>query len=368
MSYQERLSAGAAYTGLLSFVHMHSYALLFVPVNQFQGGLFTAASGSCEISSRMKPVVRMAVLLLAGPVAGWSAAGCAAKARSGLSRLPTPRAIDMGNMSASATGFFEGVVRNLTGDEDYEFGQYTKKAISDLTDKATTTGRAMTGDDQYEFGDLTKQVVSDLGKGATVAGRAVLGREDYQFGDISRSVISSADRTLSETRDAYFRDLPSAIWRQLFDGLNKPQEDDLKVALVQYAALALLSYSLAWNVNCGGTIVLAWAITSRRTGLSPLYDGAQWATFLNVYNTIRLGLEPILLPVRVLGAAWLSLQSRRALLGLQRRLPLRERHPILNRALALVVMWLLGNVLAVAVASLLGIWSSSVLTGVPVFA
>ena len=311
----------------------------------------------------------IAVTSLAGHVAGWSArANWVRSQRPGLAllRLRPPHAIDMGNVTASATGFFEGVVRNLTGDDDYEFGQFTKKAIADLTDKATTAGRELTGDDQYEFGDITKQVVSDLGKGATVAGRAVLGREDYEFGDISRSMLSSADRTLSETRDAYFRELPSAVWRQLFAGLNSSEENDLKLAIVQYLALALLSYSLAWNLNCGATIVLAWALTSRRTGVSPLYDGEQWAAFLNVYNTIRLGLEPILLPVRVLGAAWLSLQSRRALLCLQRVLPFREQYPILNRVLALVAMWLLGNVLTVAVATLVGIWSSSILTGVAV--
>ena len=51
--------------------------------------------------------------------------------------------------------------------------------------------------------------------------------------------------------------------------------------------------------------------------------------------------------------------------GGQRVLPLRESEPVLNRALAVVVAFLLGNCALVAVASVLGVWATGSLTGVP---
>ena len=70
----------------------------------------------------------------------------------------------------------------IFGDEDYNFGDLTKRAVAKYT-----------GKDQYEFGDLTKRA---LGK--------FTGKKQYEFGDITKVILERAQA--SEKGTAKYKD------------------------------------------------------------------------------------------------------------------------------------------------------------------
>ena len=260
----------------------------------------------------------------------------------------------------NATALVEDAVRKATANPDYKFGDLTKGAIKELSGKDV---------DEYQFGDISRRMAADaqeqLSGAVSGAVTGITGKEKYEFGDISRKFISDADGALASARDAYFDELPSALWRQLFAGLSDPQRRELIISLVQLFAACLLAYSLIFNLSIGGTISLAWGITSRQGGVSPLASAVAWSNFLQVHTSIRLFADPPLLPVRIFIATLIVPRYRRVLNAIQRALPLKGRQYVLNRAISVGVAWLLINVGAVAVMMALGIGLAGVLTGVP---
>ena len=266
-----------------------------------------------------------------------------------LSRIPCSRSPRLQLNFFNATALIEDAVRTATGNEDYEFGDWTRGAIKDLSGKDA---------DDYQFGDITRKVLGDAaGKDA----------DEYQFGDITRKVLGDADRVLADARDAYFEELPTALWRQLFGGLSQPQRQDLIVSLVQLVVTFVLSFSFVMNGSMAVTIAIAWAASCSGSGLSPLATSVEWARFLTTHSTLRLAVDLPLLPVQALVALVLSRYFRRATAFLQRALPLRKQQLVLNRALSYGIAWLLINILSCAALACLGIGLASAVTRVPIF-
>merc|ERR1719446_627365 len=94
-----------------------------------------------------------------------------------------------------APNAFEDAMRKLTGDEEYRFGDLTKKTVAAGEDAIKGTLSELTGKDAdvYQFGDITKMAVTSF-----------TGKEEYNFGDISRKMLSDADAALEYFRDDYF--------------------------------------------------------------------------------------------------------------------------------------------------------------------
>ncbi len=260
------------------------------------------------------------------------------------------RAPPLRNVFNATKSLFEGAVRQVTGDDGYEFGDWTRGAIDETKEGFEQTVRAVTGDDDYEFGDWTRGAIEETKDGFEQTVRAVTGDENYEFGDITRKALSDAEGALGDARDSYFNELPGAVWQRVMIGLSAEQKRDVIVALCQLSACALLCFSLMNNLSVGMLAAISWAISARRSGLSPLADG-QWAPYITTLGSLRFVAEPPLLPLRVLLALWLTPSYRALTLKLQRKLPLRKSRPLLNRCLALAVAWLVGNCLAVAAAS-----------------
>lgn len=255
--------------------------------------------------------------------------------------------VAVGDMRFNATRLFEDAVRGVSGNDEYRFGDITRAAVTNLTGKSA---------EEYEFGDITRKAVT-----------GITGKEGYAFGDISRAALANADQTITSARDKYFDELPAALWKRLFDGLSSAQRADVTIALCQLLAVALLSYSLVANLSLGLLSTVAWGLTSHRSGFSPLAGQGEWAAFLRTIQTLRLALEAPLLPARALATLAILPYYRRATSALQRWLPLHDSEPVLNRALALVVAWLVGNVAGVAGATALGIQLTSFISRVPIW-
>lgn len=171
------------------------------------------------------------------------------------------------------------------------------------------------------------------------------------------------------TRDEVFNEVPAQLYRQaqsmFFPASTRQERVEQTAALVQLLACGLLAYSLVINLSTGATTTLAWALTSSASGLSPLADASQWSAFLTMHGKLRLALDPLLLPPRVVAGALLTRRYRRAVSSLQTRMPWRGTQPVASRALGLVLAWMLLNGLAVGCLTSLAVWASSLLTGVP---
>ena len=139
--------------------------------------------------------------------------------------------------------------------------------------------RKATGNEDYRFGDLTKGAADEVKRSVESVlepvATSITGKESYQFGDLTRKVLSDADEALATTRDAYFEELPAAMWRQLFGGLTPQQRSDVVIALCQFTAVCVLSLSLVSNLLQGAFFSVAWGLSSRHSRLSPIAAG-QW--------------------------------------------------------------------------------------------
>ncbi len=201
------------------------------------------------------------------------------------------------DLAANATkGLVEGVVRTVTDNDEYQFGDLTKGVVRDLTGKDAS---------EYQFGDITKKAVTNF-----------TGKEDYEFGDISRKVLSDAESSLEALRDAYFRDLPNELQRLILGGLPKEQREALISAITSYGSMAVLVWSLVSTTCTAGLVFTAWTRACLRAAPN------RWASAIATIPTLRL-LEPALLPVKALLFVLSIHRYQRTALSVQRRLPKR---------------------------------------------
>ena len=118
----------------------------------------------------------LAVVLTHGSVAGFSTQRFGPlRPRAALHPLQQPRTVVVVaagaiDLAANATkGLVEGVVRTVTDNDEYQFGDLTKGAIKGFEEKM----REATGNEEYQFGDVTKNLAkglfSALEKGAAAA-------------------------------------------------------------------------------------------------------------------------------------------------------------------------------------------------------
>lgn len=68
--------------------------------------------------------------------------------------------------------------------------------------------RTVTGNEEYAFGDIAKSVVGATAQGVEGTVRSVTRNEDYQFGDLTRKVVGATTHGV-EGRRLYRGDIPS---------------------------------------------------------------------------------------------------------------------------------------------------------------
>ena len=56
-------------------------------------------------------------------------------------------------------GVVEGTVQKVTGDEDYKFGDISRKAAEKIGGAMEGTVQKVTGDTEYKFGDYTNNLL-----------------------------------------------------------------------------------------------------------------------------------------------------------------------------------------------------------------
>lgn len=230
----------------------------------------------------------------------------------------------------------EASIKALSGESSYKFGDLSRQAIKELSGKEV---------DEYQFGDITRRVAASAGTSAAAVVSEFTGKEEYQFGDITSKVFSEADKTLSDWRDEYVGNLPRKLWKQAFGDLTAKQQTAVLGALVQFASVAVLSFSLISTLFSGCAVLLSSLTWGRAFSAT--------SSSLATLSLLRLMFDPLTLPLRALLALLLTPRYWVAVDRLQRWLPLRQ--PALSRALAVVLAFLSVNGLAAGVVAWLAL-------------
>lgn len=118
-----------------------------------------------------------------------------------------------------------------------------------------------------------------------------------------------------------------------------------------------LSYSIISNINGALSLSVAWYISCKRTGLSPLVPG-QWKSLLAAYATIY-GLIQILRPFRVAAAIGMSKLSAEYLEMTQRKFQC-------SKTVAIMLQYLSGWLMMGTCAGV-GVTCATALSGVPLW-
>ena len=74
------------------------------------------------------------------------------------------------------------------GDDDYKEATETEENNANAFESVV---RSVSGNKQYKFGDLSKKVVSSSTKGVEEVVKKVTKNEEYQFGDITRGAVGA---------------------------------------------------------------------------------------------------------------------------------------------------------------------------------
>jgi hypothetical protein len=238
--------------------------------------------------------------------------------------------------------FFEGAVQSITGDGEYQFGDLSKKALSELTGKDFASRDST---EKYEFGDISKKVVSQ-------AGKVVTGNEKYEFGDITKGFLSDLDMSLQDWKGQALNELPVGILQQTFGKLERFQQRALIVAIIRWMAIALLAWGLWANLCTSFTVTAAFTkaswVESTKGVWNPLRMGSiHQQVFLRTYTLLRIALDPLFLMIQGAGTLLIGLRYQRFLGILEDRwVPksVQDKYPLLARAsaLGLAFLWNFG--------------------------
>ena len=258
-----------------------------------------------------------------------------------------------------------------TGNEEYQFGDFTRSAVEGTKVGVEDAVKKVTGNEEYQCDTgLSPQTGSTRSEAAAKplhttakpstplwpALRTLVPWCSRAVGDVTKSILAAADQSVNE----YVND----IQKRLLGDLTQAQRDALVAVGLKTGAMCVLAYGLVDKLLRAISFVLAWAASISSTHLSPLAPG-QWRAFMTTHATIRMVYVPVLFPLHVLATVALALPYRSLILSLQRRLPLQNR-PWLNAGLALSIAFALGTGLATGVAAL-GVRLASLVVGVPVF-
>lgn len=121
---------------------------------------------------------------------------------------------------------------------------------------------------------------------------------------------------------------------------------------------AALSYGWVSNMSYSVTVSLAWYISCKRTGLSPLAPG-EWKGFLAVYSGFYI-FNNIIRPARLAVSVAISPKFDDVVANIQKRFNV-------NRATAITITVVTANVFGTIFFMSMGILLASTLAGVPIF-
>lgn len=266
----------------------------------------------------------------------------------------------------------------------YKFGDLTRRSSREIglgitsVVSSTASGvedvvRSMTGNDGYRFGDLTKKVMGSTTNGIEGVVQSVTGNEEYKFGDITKGtmhtaggVITYSKKSLGLMRDANIHELVALMNIYWTKTMNREERREASVVVLYFGATVVLAYNFVANAMAGMVFAAAWSNVSRTTGVSPLAQGT-WSKFLESKAVLDMFFGGPCAAVRLaLTVPWYFCY-RKLVVRLAYHSPLREKYPVANRLVSVIASFLVANVAAVGGGTFLLVKILSLWTGVPVF-
>eukprot|EP00571_Detonula_confervacea_P013536 CAMPEP_0172311408 /NCGR_PEP_ID=MMETSP1058-20130122/14657_1 /TAXON_ID=83371 /ORGANISM="Detonula confervacea, Strain CCMP 353" /LENGTH=334 /DNA_ID=CAMNT_0013024573 /DNA_START=45 /DNA_END=1050 /DNA_ORIENTATION=+ len=269
--------------------------------------------------------------------------------------------------------YFERAVRSVMRNDEYKFGDITRSVVDTTTNGIEDTVRAVTKDENYQFGDKQKKVIGSTGRGFEDVVHSMTGNEEYKFGDLSRGTLQAAgsavtysEKTLSALRDHNIHEMVEILNRYWNKSMNYAERKEAFTVFVYLGAILTLAYNFVANVMAGMVFAAAWTKISMATGASPLSPG-NWDKFLKAKSTLDIFFDGPCLPARALITIPWFFRYRKFAVAAAYNSPLREKFPVINRYISLMLSWLVGNIAFVGGVTFLMVKMGSLLTGVPVF-
>lgn len=173
---------------------------------------------------------------------------------------------------------------------------------------------------------------------------------------------SSSGEEVSENRTLAAQPSPRFMSKAWFSKWAKFDKDQVKRLGVD----AFFTYGVVSNLNVALTVSLAWGISSKANGLSPISPG-QWKNFVKAYAALYVSLGTILRPFRMALAVGMTPVYGNFVTRFRGRLPFHSTNPQLNRTMALVIISLLINIFGTFSLIGLGAYIAGLITGVPAF-
>lgn len=250
----------------------------------------------------------------------------------------------------------EDTVHAVTGDDEYHFGDLSKKIFKKPIEE-------LTGEDasKYQFGDITRRFAHSLDSPEHPVNQFT-GKRKWQMGDVTKKLFADAANATEHAmmHNDFFHDLPKEMGIMMFKNLTPKEREELFMFLGTWGAIGILLWSLLSNAATAVISCAAWTWSSRVGGVSPLASHARWSHFLHAISSLRL-LEAGLLPIKAVVAAVLAPRYYDTTLDLERRFKGTSRA---RRAIALVSVYA-GGAAAVSAATLVGLAASIVVARVP---
>ncbi|CAJ1953997.1 unnamed protein product [Cylindrotheca closterium] len=270
----------------------------------------------------------------------------------------SPSSILSGNPRSSSSklkSLVESAVQSIIGDQDYLFGDYTKKRLSDLTGKDYNSSNAT-----YEIGEITSDIVSHTGG-------VILGNDQYRFGDLTSRAIRGAEVSLHTWKGRTLD--PVHLYNQYMDQFTPDQRNILIVAFIRLLAIALVTWGFYGNLAtslyfCGGW--LQTCVTAPPTdlmlkqhhtliGLSKAFWKANSPLIIRNFIKVRLVFAPLMLILQGAATVFSVLPMEKFVTFMERKwIPkgIQSRFPVWTHGIALVLLFAIGIVILSLVSSI----------------
>jgi len=231
----------------------------------------------------------------------------------------------------------------------------TKKAVSEVTGATEETIRSVTGNESYQFGDYTKNITE-------VAVTELASTTDKW--------LFESDAALTKFLYEYYQKIPSDTFRRFLQECSESFSNDkvssnvsssAMIVTIQLLAFIGLTLNFVLNVCTSWNVIMAWVYSCWCNGASPLQSAALWGHFLNVQGTLRLFVGPMMLPIQCVATFFLCIKYRDVVMTVERKLLLpflsknsKMATTTLSRLTALVGCWVFINGVAMSIFTGLG--------------
>ena len=296
-------------------------------------------------------------------------------------------------LGSKSPNTFERMVRTVSKNKEYRFGDLTKKVINVTTHGVEESVRTVSKNKEYQFGDLTKKVVNvtthgveeviddltDLTKKGVKKAvqleesivRSVTQNEDYHFGDFAKGTIGAAtyvEKSLEAFHDGDIHDFIELMNMYYNNHMGEKERIEAFTVVVYTGAIMILAYNFIANLMSGMVLAAAFtkvvmetvAGTSSPTLIS--VDMMLWTKVFHVQSIMEKFFGGPFLPARALITIPFFFQYRKFVIGMARYSPLRIKFPIITRFSSLILSWVVANIVFVGGITLFMIKFAALLT------